>query len=216
MDKEAKQILSVLIVAALAFLMYYGSYLPYAKSASLINTMGLLQQGVNLQQFETDFQNTLNIPSPVGQYEVIKQMDMTIQSTLTNQTSVPEVAAQQLLNFALQYTQPVINSGTGGNFSQNFLVIGDIYRIMGEHYNNVADINKAIQYYQEGLKYSPLRPEFLYGELTSYLDESDNVNALKVADQILTYWPTDQNVQKVVAQIKAAPVPSFKITPVKK
>lgn len=209
MDQEAKKILGILTALVMAGLIYYGSYLPYEKSASLINTMTAIQgngQGreITLQQFEDSFQNTLNIPSPIGQYEVVRQMDSTIQNTLANATSVPEAAAQEITNFALKYTQPIIDSGTGANFVQNFLVMGSIYRSLGENYHNVSYLDKALQYYEEGLKYSPRRPQFLYGELAVYLSEGDSKDALGVARQILTYWPADANTQQIVKQLEAA------------
>lgn len=193
----------------MAGLIYYGSYLPYKKSASLIGTMAAIQgngqgQEITLQQFEDNFQNTLNIPSPIGQYEVIKQMDLTIQNTLANATSVPEAAAQEITNFALKYTQPIIDSGTGANFVQNFLVMGSIYRSLGENYHNVSYLDKALQYYEEGLKYSPRRPQFLYGEFVAYADEGDVKDVVRVGNEILKYWPTDKSIASALQSISSS------------
>ncbi|MCL5006530.1 MAG: tetratricopeptide repeat protein [Patescibacteria group bacterium] len=210
MDQEAKKILSVIIAAAMAGVIYYGSYLPYSKSASLVNTMNVLQsgggngsQGITLQEFEDYFISTLSTPSPVGQYEVIRQMDMTIGSVLANTPNIPEASAVELANFALKYTQPIIDSGTGANYVQNFSTMGDIYREMGDAYKNRSFWDTALKYYQEGLIYSPRRPQFLYGELSIYLSEGDKTNALKVARKILAYWPDDSNTQKIVSQLES-------------
>lgn len=213
MDQEAKKILSILVALGLAGLIYYGSYLPYVKSASLVSTMNYLQNGggngtgVTLQEFENSFAALLSIPSPVGQYETIRQLDSTIGSVLTNTTNIPEQSAAELASFALKYTQPIINSGTGANFVQNFVNMGDIYREMGSKYNNKQYYDIALRYYKEGLSYSPRRPQFLYGELSIYLGEQDNADAISVAKQIVSYWPADTNTQSILKQLEA-PEPS--------
>ncbi len=212
MDQEAKKILSILIALGITGLIYYGSYLPYTKSAALVSTMNYLQSGggngtgVTLQDFENSFAALLAIPSPVGQYETIRQLDSTIGSVLANTTNIPEASAVELADFASKYTRPIIDSGTGANYVQNFVNMGDIYREMGDKYHKKEYYDIALQYYQDGLAYSPRRPQFLYGELSIYTSEQDRADSINVAKEIVTYWPADKNTMAILQQLEAAEV----------
>ena len=195
MDKEAKQILSFLGIAAVIAGFIYGSYLPLMKSQALAAVLNEINGNLTVNQFEADFRGVLNYPSPVGQYEVLKQLNNEVVGFLQNSKSIPQPVADEVVKFTMSYNAPIIASGRGLNFAQFLVASGNMYQFMGQIYGNKADLDQAAAFYKEGLGFSPRRPQFLYGLFDVYLSEKDVPDALRVGEEIVAYWPTDSQAK---------------------
>ncbi len=202
LDSLIKKTLSILASVVVVVFLYFGAYLPYEKSQKLISALGAIQSGASLEGYEKAFSSVLDYYSPVGQGESVKQLGNTTLSILSSQKNLPKNIAEELLKFNLKYFEPIINNSRGGNASQNFLVMGQIYHALALNYNDLNYLNIAIDYYQKGLVNSPRRPQFLYSLFEAYQAKRDYNSAIKTGEEILKYWPADDKVKQAVEEMR--------------
>ena len=202
LDSLIKKTLSILASVVVVVFLYFGAYLPYEKSQKLISALGAIQSGASLEGYEKAFSSVLDYYSPVGQGESVKQLGNTTLSILSSQKNLPKNIAEELLKFNLKYFEPIINNSRGGNASQNFLVMGQIYHALALNYNDLNYLNIAIDYYQKGLVNSPRRPQFLYSLFEAYQAKRDYNSAIKTGEEILKYWPGDAKVKQNIEAMK--------------
>lgn len=191
------KIIAVLLLIVICASWYYGTYLPFRKSQFLILSIQGAGAAKNLSDFKDAFSASLDFFSPVGQSESVKHMTNTVFN-IVNQINIPTEGLTDLIGFVEKYSQPILQARQGDGLTQQFYVVGDLYRAAGFKYNNQEYLKKAEETYKEGLILSPKRPQFLYGLLQIYMEEKNIEGANEVMKKILEYWPNDPEIQKMI------------------
>lgn len=204
MDKEKndlkKQGIAVVGSIVLCFLIYYGSYLPFKKSETFITTLKGMDSLRSVEDVEVVFDEVFDIPSPIGQEEVIRHFASVILSTIQrfNASQVP--ASEQLVSYIEKKYQPIIESERGMSFNQNLFVLGSLNQIVFLQTKNPKYLAAAETYYTKGVERSPKRPQFLYASFDLNRIKNDSDKVREIANKILTLWPEDQNTKKAAEE----------------
>ena len=181
-------IITSLIIATLVAGIW-GSVLPYRKAGLYSSLSGQISQGVTLEQFKDIFSFVLDAPSPIGRDEGVKMLMSRTIDVIAQTPNLPGEIVDELLRFNESYFEPILEAETGGNFAQTIMLAGALYQSAGIVAGNMSYFEKAKEYYEEGLRYSPRRPQFLYGLFDIYGALGDSDSAKRIGDEILKYWP---------------------------
>lgn len=201
MNKALKFTIAIILSILICVLFYFGSYLPLRKAQLLIEVIQNAKLARTVDEFEKTISRDLDFYSPTGQNESVRQVGNIVLNILASQKDLPKPIAEELLNFTAKYFEPIIQIEGGGNSSQNFLILGYLYQIVGLRFNDNVYLEKAIDYYKEGLKISPKRPQFLYNLLDTYQAQKDFVSAKDIAEEILEYWPEDDKIKEMLREL---------------
>ena len=203
MSLKLKQLIALGVTIVALALLYLSAYLPYVKSTLYINALQTAGQATTLQDYLAPYDTAFNFWSPVGQPELIRFFGNDILSMLTNQKQqLPEAVATALVNYTVDKLNSDPLGAKGLNYSQSILIEASIFSAYGQEYKQASALQKAEELYQEGLQLSPNRPQFLYGLFSLYLAEGNVAAAKPIGEEILKYWPTDQNVAGIVGKLK--------------
>lgn len=189
------------IVAILA-VGVWGSVLPYRKAVLYSAVSAELLRGVTLEQFKNIFSFMLDAPSPIGKDEGVKMLISHTTSVITQTENIPREVIDDLLRFSEQYFAPILTKGAGGNFAQNFVLVGALYQSAGIATGDQSYFDKARHYYEEGLTYSPNRTQFLYGLFDVYYALGDRAKAKEMGELILTFWPEDEIIRERMKELQ--------------
>ncbi len=198
MSTFSKQVIAVIVVVFLAVVLYVGTYLPYRKSVSYITALGQAPQATSLSEFGHVFATALDLPSPVGQEELVRSFDNTMGSVIAgNAKDVPSIA-ESGLELVDHYSQPLLDRRRGLSFAQLVYVYGAAYETAYATTRNTAYSDKARTYYELGLELSPNRPQFLYPLFEDYRTRGDKDKARALAEKILSIWPDDAQTRALL------------------
>lgn len=198
MSSTLKKILGVLFSAFILSVAYYGSYLPLNKSEAFISALRSMQSIKSLADFEQTFSAPLNMPSPIGQEELVRNTT-NIVLNLVQQSNNPDVV-EKAIDFIESYYNPIIDRGRGMSFEQNLYVLGAVNESAFVKTKQARFLGDSEKYYSKGLELGPKRPQFLYGLYDVYRIEG-NVDGVKaIAAQILSQWPEDERVSASFAE----------------
>ncbi|MEK7634579.1 MAG: hypothetical protein AAB396_01685, partial [Patescibacteria group bacterium] len=196
-NNDIKIIAAFIITILILVLFYFGAYLPLRKSQIHINAVLNLQNGKvrTLDDMNNLFNSVLNFYSPVGQDETT-QYYLGILLNIINQQSnkdVIDVLARQAEN----QMEPILKAGKGFNFNQNLYTLGSIYKITALKSRDLGYYQKAVNIFNNGLKYSPNRLIFLMGLFDIYsANTDDKEKALETGKTILKYYPNEKRVEE--------------------
>lgn len=203
-NRSAKQLIAIVGSAFILAVAYYGSYLPYAKSSSFITAMRLLRDTRTLADFESTIREPLDIPSPVGQEELVRNTGSIVLNIIQSPGAQPNIV-KEAVGFLREYFDPIIARKKGMSFGQNAYVLGLIHSAAFDRTHEVGYLQQAQQYYQLGVELGPNRPQSLYGLFGIYRAAGASAPALEIGTKIITLWPTDEKTKAIVEQIKALP-----------
>lgn len=198
-----KKIIAGVGVCVLAFLAYYGSYLPLAKSQAFIRTLRESANFRTLEDFESGFSAVLDIPAPIGHEELVRNTaGLVLQFVHTNLTATPEII-KAMVDYIERYFAPIVERGRGMSFSQDLYLLGNINETAYVKTRVPSYLEKAHRYYYTGLQMSGKRPQFLYGLFDVFRLAGDAAQARLVGDQILAQWPADERTRQALEQMFA-------------
>ncbi|MEK7174221.1 MAG: hypothetical protein AAB759_01030 [Patescibacteria group bacterium] len=205
MTEPVKQLIAVAAAILLSAVGYYGNYLPLAKSQSFIDTMRKANSGQyrTVAEFENGFRAVLDAPSPIGQEELVRNLGSIVMSAVGGSANNPKVI-EELIKFISEYYDPIIQSGRGMSSGQNVFVMGSINQLAGVRTKDPRYFEAAKRYYLRGLESAPIRPQYLYGLFDVYRNGGDIENAKLIGERILSIWPTDDRLQKILDDFLAA------------
>lgn len=198
MDHIVKKIIAVVVSVFILSVAYYGNFLPLRMSQTFIATLRSLQSIKSLEEFENTVSVPLDIPSPIGKEELVRNT-ASIVMNLIQQNDKPEVIAE-VIKFLDHYYDPIIARGVGMSFEQNLYVLGTINQLAFVRTNDTSYFLKAKKYYEQGLALGPKRPQFLYGVFDIYRTEGNVQKAIEVHDRIIAQWPDDQRIKDGLAK----------------
>jgi hypothetical protein len=189
MDSALKKVIAVLVAAFILSIAYYGTYLPLHKSQSFIVALRSLRPGQQVQDFEDTMSAVFEIPSPVGQEELVRNT-ANIVLNIIQQTNDPKIISRAIA-FIENHYQPIIDRDRGMSFEQNLFILGTINEIAFSKTRDVRFLEKSAKFYARGLELGPKRPQFLYGMFDIHRITGNVDGAKKIAAQILDQWPWD-------------------------
>lgn len=198
MNQNLKIFITLILIIATILVAYYGSYLPFSKSRAFISSMRTLGQTASLDSFKKTFSFPLDIPSPVGQEELVRQLG-NISLNVVQQNNNPK-AIEDLVSYLESYYRPIVERNKGMSFSQDLYVLGSVNELAFLKTSNKAFFDASKKYFERAVEYGPKRPQALYGIFDIYRLEG-NVNGAKaVADQILSQWPNDDKTRSIITE----------------
>ncbi len=197
-----KKIIAAAAVIFILYIAYYGSFLPLRKSQTFIKTLKGLQTIRSYEEFEKAFSVPINMPSPIGQEELVRNTSNIVLNLLQRGGGNPELAAA-LVDFLERYFNPILERGRGMSFEQNLYILGAINELAFFQTNQVKYLLAAKNHYSQGLELGPRRPQFLYGMFDIYRIEGDIPQAKAIAERILGQWPNDTRTKDALAEFLA-------------
>ena len=210
-NTNVRKVIGVALSVVILGIAWYGNYLPLAKSQAFITTLQSLGSARTLQDFEGDLAKPLDMPSPIGQEELVRQAASTVLSVV-QQVTDPTIVTD-LNKFIHGYYDPLIARGRGMSFEQDLYIMGGVSELSFQKTQNPQFLQDASNYYTEGNKLGPKRPQFLYGLFDVYRTEGNIASSTAVADQILSQWPTDTATRQALAHFLAVMASSTKPAP---
>ncbi len=198
MNKDIKKAVAVSISIFLALVGYYGSYLPMQKSMLFITAMQRAAGMKTINDFEQNFSIPLNVPSPIGQEELVRSMANTIANSFQN---VPQKeGVDELVRYVESYFKPIIDRNRGMSFGQDIYILGAMNEFAFIKTGDKKYLQAAENYFKRSVILGPKRPQGLYGLLDVYRMEG-NIEGFKItAEQILSQWPDDARTKSVYDQ----------------
>jgi hypothetical protein len=203
MSQTSKQIIAIVATIAILAVAWWGSYAPMRKAEIYIGTLQSLQAqpASSLQELESRLAVPLDYPSPIGQEELVRNAANNILGFVQQSNNATTTGA--LLSFLHGYFDPIIAQGKGMSFGQDLYLMGAIDEAAFVRTGNSAYLLEAQHYFEEANQIAPERPQGLYGLFDVYRFEGNVASATAVGDNILSLWPTDQNVRQGLAQFLA-------------
>ncbi|MCR4328824.1 MAG: hypothetical protein NUV53_04970 [Patescibacteria group bacterium] len=203
MSPILKKIIAIVATLGLVYIAYYGSYLPLHKAQEYIRTMQGLDTVRTIDELERAFSVPLDLPSPIGQEELVRNTATNVASSLARGVSDPEIA-QELIRFVESYFEPIVLRGRGMSFGQDLYILGSLHRIAYDQGNDPVHLDAAIRFFSQGLDLSPQRPQFLYALLDVVRLKGDGESALAIAQQINAQWPNDGRIAAFLRDLNEA------------
>ncbi|HTY39884.1 MAG TPA: hypothetical protein VMC43_02235 [Candidatus Paceibacterota bacterium] len=199
-----QKVIAVLAAGALMVIAYYADYLPLKKSDAFITALRNMGNVKSLDEFKQNFSYPLDIPSPIGQEELVRNLGGSIVNIINANGENNPALVGELLKYLDSYYQPIMQTGRGMSFAQNVFILGNAYQAAYIRTKNPQYLARAIEYYRQGnQEVSSKRPQFLYGLFDVYRMAGDTPDAINIAQRILQLWPDDQSVQRALDQLMA-------------
>lgn len=198
----AQKSVSVVLVLFLGWVAYYGSYLPLKKSKGFILAMQQSGSIRSISDFKEIFSVPLDIPSPIGQEELTRNLG-NFSISVVDQAANPGTVGE-IVDYIERYFEPILERGRGMSYGQNLYVLGTLNIVSLLKTREVRYFTAAKRYFEENLAMGPNRPQALYGALDVYRMEQNFPKTKEVGQKILSQWPNDTRVKQLLAEIEAA------------
>lgn len=197
LEKIIKFIAAPLGIVLASLSLIYGAILPFRKSQLFIQAMHQASQSRSVVEYMGTFNKALDFYSPVGQAEDIRFLENQIGSIVAQKP--PQQVADALVMYADSISRVTQSGKHSSNFVQEIVILGSIHETNFRDYKEQRDYDAALALFEKGLILSPKRPQFLYGLLQLYSDAGEQEKAEEAAKEILSIWPNDERVQKIIS-----------------
>ncbi|MBI2035478.1 MAG: tetratricopeptide repeat protein [Candidatus Liptonbacteria bacterium] len=205
MSPLLKKIISITSAVFLAWLLYYGSFLPLRKAQKYIEARQT--QVSSLPQFNAVYDGILGYRSPVGQEELVSNYMGILSEIIVQEKNKPQpnvALVDQLVQKAEEWGRPIIDRGTGFSYSQVIFSFGSVYQQAFMATRNFSYYEKAIQLYEFGLKQSPDRQVFLYSLFDIYRFAGNIEEARRIGIRIVEVY-NDGGVNQIKNELPSQP-----------
>jgi len=201
MNQLPKQIIAISVSFFILVMIFYGSYLPYKKSKTFIDSLNQLKttQIKSFEQLDNIVSSSLKINSPIGQEELVRQF-LGIFTGFISQNENPEVI-DVLVKYIKTYSDPILNRGKGLSFNQDLYLAIRLYLTAYEKTKDQKYLDEAKKYAELSYSLGPKRPQVLYSLFDIYRLENNMEKAKEIGNQILNYWPDDENVKEAYDEL---------------
>lgn len=192
-NKETvKKIIYCVFITLAVLSVYFGSFLALKKAQAYPKALASVTTITTIDQFKKVFQPALDLPSPVGQEEVVRFISTLVINALpsSQNTESAEKGNRQVIEFLEPYMFK--------NNVRHLMILGGLYSEMWDKHGNKEDYLNAEKYYKIGLQIGPKLPPMLYGLFTLYKSGGDKDNMKKIGEKILSYWPDDTGVRDTI------------------
>lgn len=193
MNPTLKKIISFAAAAAILWIAYYGSYLPFRKSRTYIQTLNSMGSINSFAEFKERFLIPLNMPSPIGQEEIVRNTANMVVNFI-QQTNDPS-GIDDAINFVETNFRPIIARGRGMSFTQNLYILGAMHELALVKAKDLKYLAPSKNYYLKGYELGQKRPQFLFGLFDIYRAENNIEKTQEVVNQILAQWPNEERIK---------------------
>ncbi len=200
MSSAARKTSAIVLSLVIVGIFFYGSYLPYRKSQWFIKTLNAAGSARNLTELMNLFAVPLDMVSPIGQEELVRNMGGTLLD-LVKSNGENAALTHATLTFLNGYYAPIISRGRGMSFEQNLFMLGSLNEVAYLKTKDPVYLAEAKRYLEWGRELGPKRPQYLYGLLDIYRLENDGGRAVALAQEILQLWPDDENLRHALVPI---------------
>lgn len=193
-----KKIIAGIVVLCVCAGMYWGVILPYVKSKAFISMLYAFREVTTVEDFKMFASRTLDMPSPVGQGEIIRFLSNEILNIIDNKDRpITGEVAKALIDYLDEKYKEYTENGTRAYSSetQQLFIMGQLHYIVGAKYEYLEHLNVAEEYYKKCLEVSPTRPQCLTALQVLYYVTNRDVEANALKEKILSYWPTETLVR---------------------
>jgi len=173
-----------LILALLG--LFFGAYLPLAKSRLYIATMRAAQTTRSVTEFEALYSRLFELYSPVGTEEIVKFMSYDVLGII----SIPN-QPEEVTRALVEFTEPRLFLGN----VRHLLVGAQMYTVLWQNYGHESDYAAAVRYYRAAYDIGPKLPPVLFGLLQLYVNHGDMASANEIGERIVSLWPDAANLQ---------------------
>jgi len=198
MNSQLKKAIAASATIFILFVAYYGSYLPMRKSMAYIEAMKSSSKIKTIGDFKKTFSVPLDYPSPIGQEELVRSMANTTNGSIQG-VSDPRIV-DELMNYTEKYFEPIIAKGKGMSFGQDAYILGMMNEVAFIKTKEPKYLQAAEKYFKMEQALGPKRPQGLYGLFDVYMLGGKFDEFKKVADQIMSQWPSDTRIADLVSQ----------------
>lgn len=160
--------------------LYFGSYLPLAKSRLYISTIRSAQSVRSVAEFKALYDRMFALYSPIGEEEIVKFMSYDVMGIVSIKDQ-PEEIARALV----EYIEPHLLT----NNVRHLLVAAQMYTTLWQNYGHDSDYEVAVRYYRAAYDIGPKLPPVLFGLLQLYVNRGDMTSANEIGEHILSLWP---------------------------
>lgn len=191
---QFKKIAAAVISVGIIFVAYFGNYLPLRKSLTYISALRNLSRYRSVTEFEDAFSASLDIASPVGQEELVRNTGSVILNVIQG-SKQPGPVVTELVKYAEKYFKPLVDYGRGMSFGQDIYILGALNATAFRQTGNGEYLLAAENYFRKGLVFSPKRPQYLYGLFDIYRMGNDLAKGQDVGEKILSLWPINNKAK---------------------
>lgn len=206
MSELTKRIIAVAGVLIAAFVVIYGSFLPYRKSTLFISALQTANQATTLDEFLIPYMVALDATSPIGQNELVRNFANTVAGISANvQKSGGQVNTQLIRALGAtfdRYALPTIDRRSGLSQAQSFYAYSSAYMSLDDVDDTRQFRVRAKSLLDKVYELSPDRPQALYPLLDYAQRYGNEKDELTYAERIVALWPGDTKVQKILNTIK--------------
>jgi hypothetical protein len=110
------------------------------------------------------------------------------------QQSADATTTASIMSFLGKYYDPITARGKGMSFGQDLYLLGAINEMAFVRTGDRSYLQASQQYYEEGERLGPNRPQSLYGLFDVYRAEDNAAEVTTIGEKILANWPTDRNI----------------------
>ena len=190
MSKVIKNSIILILILLTIFSIVFGSFLPLIKSRYYITAVKNLSSIKSVADFKNNFDKALKFYSPVGDEEVVKYLANVIFGIISNKNQSEEVSRE-----LVSYIEPYLFE----NNVRHLISGGSLYFSLWVNYGGKdRDLEKAESYFLKAYQIGPKLPQVLYGLFDLYKESQQKEKAIKIAQEILSYWPEDKKVIEIL------------------
>jgi len=190
MSKVIKNFIILILILLTIFSIVFGSFLPLIKSQYYITAVKSLSTIKSVADFKNNFDKALKFYSPVGDEEVVKYLANVIFGIISNKNQSEEVSRE-----LVSYIEPYLFE----NNVRHLISGGSLYFSLWVNYGRKdKDLEKAESYFLKAYQIGPKLPPVLYGLFDLYKESQQKEKAIKIAQEILSYWPEDKKVIEIL------------------
>ena len=200
MNPNLKKIVAIIASLLVLGVLYYGSFLPLKKSSAYIRALQNIGNAKTLKDFIDTVSVPLDMPSPVGQEELVRNVGGSILS-LIKANGENAALTDAAVKFLMSYYEPILVRGRGMSFEQDLFIVGTMNEIAYLKTKDEKYLDNAVRYFEQGRELGPERPQFLYSLLDVYRLKSDIPRATEVAQKLIALWPNDTRLQAMFAPV---------------
>jgi hypothetical protein len=203
-----KKVIALLIAVAILWIAYYSNYLPLQKSKAYITALRGIGGGQyrSVDEFQRGFSTALDLPSPIGHEELVRNMGSTVVNIMNQNRGNPQLI-NAMSNYVETYFEPIITSGRGMSYNQNLFLLANMNQLAYVYTRDTKYLERSLGYYERGVEIAPRRPQFLYGLFDTYRLARNTSGAIEVGEKVLAIWPDDQRMIQALTELRQGILP---------
>lgn len=209
MDTPAKQIIAIFGAVIVFSFGIYGNYLPWAKSVAYVVASQNAGNAKSLDELKKIIEPALDMGSPVGQPELVRNMANSLMYTIRNSQDHNLIDAT--MQFLDKYMGPTVERGRGMSYGQDMYIWGIMNETAAVQSRNSAYADIAQDTFSKCVSLAPDRPQCLYGLMDIYRIKGEKEKLKGVAEKVLQNWPNDERTAGILAGLNgSAPTSTIK------